>query len=307
MGRRLLPCRSGPSPPAGAPGVSSHERGRPRRGPDGRVRRVRRRGRARRRRRPGSRPRDRAGSRRRGGSRARSPVQSTTVEAGPPWAGPPSRMRSMASPSWATISAASRASGRPEMFAEVVGSGPTPRASARGASWSGTRRPIVGAPPVRAAGSATSGRRGTTTVRPPGQNAAPSAVAAARSRRSSAAWAGVGEEQHDRPCPAGALHLEQALDAARGGERDRDRRRPCRSAAPRSRPPARAATASARPASSSGTTRARHAGTARTERAPCGSLFGQPRRPPLALRGPAPGRASRSIRATPSSASGGAM
>ena len=74
----------------------------------------------------------------------RSPVQSTTVEAGPPRAGPPSRIRSMSSPSWAAISAASRPSGRPERFAEVVGSGPTAAASARGVAWSGTRRPIVG-------------------------------------------------------------------------------------------------------------------------------------------------------------------
>ena len=59
----------------------------------------------------------------------------------------------MASPSWARISAASRASGSPDTLAEVVGSGPTAAASARGAAWSGTRSPIVGAPPVSAAGS----------------------------------------------------------------------------------------------------------------------------------------------------------
>ena len=109
----------------------------------------------------------------------------------------------MASPSWLAISAASRASGWPETLAEVVGSGPTAAASARGAAWSGTRRPIVGAPPVSAAGRSTSGRCGTTSVSPPGQNAA-------RERRGApgaitpiaAAWAGIGEEQHDRPCPA---------------------------------------------------------------------------------------------------------
>ncbi len=81
-------------------------------------------------------------------------------------------------PSWSTIAAASLASGCPDRFAEVVGSGPTAAASARGASWSGTRSPIVAAPPVNTAGSATSARCGTTTVSPPGQNAAASAAAA---------------------------------------------------------------------------------------------------------------------------------
>ena len=72
-----------------------------------------------------------------------------------PPTGPPSRIRSTASPSGATTSAADRASGSPDRFAEVVGSGPTAAASARGAGWSGTRRPIVGAPPVRTGGSVT--------------------------------------------------------------------------------------------------------------------------------------------------------
>ncbi len=66
-------------------------------------------------------------------TRGKSPEQSTTVDAGPPWATPPSRIRSTASPSCARISAASRASGSPERLAEVVGSGPTPRARVRGA------------------------------------------------------------------------------------------------------------------------------------------------------------------------------
>ena len=51
-----------------------------------------------------------------------------------------------------------------------------PGASARGASCAGTRRPTVGmapgasSPPVSAAGSGRSRRRGTTRVSPPGQN-----------------------------------------------------------------------------------------------------------------------------------------
>ena len=83
---------------------------------------------------------------------------------------------------------ASRASGRPETLAEVVGSGPTAAASARGASWSGTRNPMVGVPPVSAAGNGTSGRCGTTTVSPPGQHASASAVAAAPITPIEPAW-----------------------------------------------------------------------------------------------------------------------
>src|SRR6185369_14399295 len=75
--------------------------------------------------------------------RGGSTEQSTIVDGGPPWAAPPSRTRATASPSWSRISAASRASGTPDTFADVVGSGPTAAASERGASWSGTRRPIV--------------------------------------------------------------------------------------------------------------------------------------------------------------------
>ena len=76
------------------------------------------------------------------------------------------------------------------MFAEVVGNGPTARASARGASWSGTRRPIVGEPPVRTSGSPSSGRRPRTMVSPPGQQPAPSATAAGVTTAMSAACAG---------------------------------------------------------------------------------------------------------------------
>ena len=56
-----------------------------------------------------------------------SPVRSTTVDASPPADGPPSRIRSIASPSSASISSASRASGSPDRLAEVVGSGPSAR------------------------------------------------------------------------------------------------------------------------------------------------------------------------------------
>jgi hypothetical protein len=84
--------------------------------------------------------------------------------------------------------AASAASGTPEMFADVVGNGPMARARTRGASWSGTRRPIVGVPPVSAAGHRTSGRWGTITVSPPGQQAAMSAAAADVIVPARAAW-----------------------------------------------------------------------------------------------------------------------
>ena len=74
-----------------------------------------------------------AGSRRRAGAPGGSSVHSTTVEAGPPWAGPPSRTRSTALAELvATMPAASRGSGRPGPLADVIGSGPTAAASARG-------------------------------------------------------------------------------------------------------------------------------------------------------------------------------
>ena len=88
----------------------------------------------------------RPGSPRRGGSSAAHPCsrrRSTRVRHAP--ARHRARDRSP-SPSCATMPAASVASGTPETLADVIGSGPTPRASVRGASWSGTRSPIVGAP-----------------------------------------------------------------------------------------------------------------------------------------------------------------
>src|SRR4029078_2427401 len=126
------------------------------------------------------------------------PVQSTIVEAGPPGPGPPSRVRSTESPSWSRIAAASEASAIPDTLADVVGNAPTPAARARGAGWSGTRRPIVGAPPVRTAGHGTSGRCGTMTVRPPGQNAAASADAAGVIAPAVAARAGTAR-RHRKP------------------------------------------------------------------------------------------------------------
>ena len=96
----------------------------------------------------------------------------------------------MSAPICAAISSASRPSGSPDRFAEVVGSGPMAAASARwGVARSGTRRPIVGEPPVRAAGIATSGRCGTMTVSPPGQKAAPRAAAAGVMTPIVGAWA----------------------------------------------------------------------------------------------------------------------
>ena len=76
------------------------------------------------------------------------------------------------------MAAASVASGKPDTFADVVGSGPTSRARARGASWAGTRRPMVPVPPVSTAGHGTSGRCGTTMLSPPGHAAAARAAAA---------------------------------------------------------------------------------------------------------------------------------
>ena len=133
---------------------------------------------------------ERSGPRRRAGSAAAPPCSRRRSR---PAHRVPDRRRGpgrSTSPSCARIPAASHASGSPETFAEVVGNGPTPRASARGASWSGTRRPIVGAaagqdrrPAARrgAAGPRPSGRRAST---PPQAPPRPACIEPAR-----AAWA----------------------------------------------------------------------------------------------------------------------
>ena len=105
-------------------------------------------------------------------TRGRSPEQSTTVEAGPPRAGPPSRTSSIASPEEcvdlgrvATLGPAGEV-GRGRSAA-ARGRG----ASARGAAWSGTRRPIVGVPGRERLGQPHVRTCRRTRVRPPGQKA----------------------------------------------------------------------------------------------------------------------------------------
>ena len=111
---------------------------------------------------------------------------------------------------------------RRRRLAEVVGIGPTAAASARGASWSGTRRPIVGAPPVSAGGQGDVGSLRDDQ----GEAARPERLGErGRGRRplpDRRRLGRVGEEQHDRPVGRPLLGREQRLDAARRVERDRD-------------------------------------------------------------------------------------
>ena len=163
------------------------------------------------------------------------------------------RSRRRAAP---TIAAASRASGSPETLAEVVGSGPTAAASARGASWSGTRSPIVGG----AAGQ----RRRAADVGPlrddEGQAARPEARRRARRGRrplpDRGRLGGIVEQQHDSLVGRPALGREQALDAAGRRRARRRSRRPCRSAGRRCRRRAGPRPPRPGPPSSSGTIRA---------------------------------------------------
>ena len=129
----------------------------------------------------------------------------------------------MASPSCARISAASRASGSPDTLAEVVGSGPTPRASARGAGWSGHAQPDR----RRAAGqrrrqrdvrALRARRRSARPARTPRRAPRPPGVMTADLR----GLGGIVEQQHDPLVRRPALRREQPLDAARRGERHRD-------------------------------------------------------------------------------------
>ena len=144
-------------------------------------------------------PRARAGSRPSRRIAGGSPVQSTTVEAGPPCAGPPSRMRSMASPSWAEDLAARRAPpARPRRWPRWSAAARRRGRARAGRAWSGTRRPIVGgaarerrrAAAVRAAaGRRRSGRPASRRRRGPSRPAVMTPI----SRR----LGGVVEQQHD--------------------------------------------------------------------------------------------------------------
>ena len=172
--------------------------------------------RGRRRPRRGSRRPAPAGSRRRAGSRrlpgavhdrgGRAAVDRPAVE----------DQRRCASPSARRSPAASRASGSPETLAEVVGSGPRSRARARGASWSGTRTPIVGAP----AGEdpRQDARPGAPGARASARRARTARPAPARAGVTTPSVRGLGRvrEQHrDRLLGRTALDREQPLDGVR--------------------------------------------------------------------------------------------
>ena len=176
------------------------------------------------------------------------------------------------SPSCSRIAAASVASGSPDTLADVVGRGPTSRARARGASWSGTRSPIVAAPPVSTAGH---GRRVAAGRRRSIRRASRAASAAAAGVMTPALGRlrGVVEQQHDPLVGRPPLDREQALDPAR--RRDGDRDAVDRVGRQRDDPAGpQDSTAAARPAVSSGTTRARH------ERASIAAALQPPRRSP---------------------------
>ena len=121
-----------------------------------------------------------------------------------------------------------------------------------------------------------------------------------------AAWAGVGEEQHDRPVRRSPLHLEQPVDAARRVERDAD---PVdRSVGMATTPPARhrraAIPASSRPSAPSADDRGRSRAAAFRR----WSASAARRCEALAARRRGFARTSGSIMvATPSSSTGGAM
>ena len=151
-----------------------------------------------------------------------SPVQSTMVEAGPPSAGPPSSTRSIASPSCATMPAAS---------ARLRGAGDVRRGRRQrpDAASQGPRRVVVR--------HAQADRRAAT-----GQGRRPSNVGALRDHDRQPAWPARGheggcgrrdrrrpgrlgrvvEQQHHGLVRRAAFHVEQSLDAAGRGERHRD-------------------------------------------------------------------------------------
>ncbi len=147
-----------------------------------------------------------------------SPVQSTTVDAGPPRIGPPSMTSATASPSMAATSFASRASGCPDRLADVVGSGPSADASARGAGWSGTRTPIVGVPAASTSGRRTPGWTVSTSVRPPGQKASREDASGGRRDAQTPGLVGVGEQHGHGLLGRPPLRGEQALDGVRQRE-----------------------------------------------------------------------------------------
>ena len=169
-----------------------------------------------------------------------SPDTSTTVEADPPSDGPPSRIELDPIAERPPDLLGIPATGPPERLADVVGSGPRARASVRGASWSGTRRPIVDRPPVRTSGSVTSER----CAQHEGQAARPERRGERVGRRGHhpevASLRHVGEQQHDplvRGPPLDARTGARCLRASRARPPDR---RPCPSGWRPRRPPRRA-------------------------------------------------------------------
>ena len=177
-------------------------------------------------------------------------MQSTTVEAGPPVRRPAVEDRGRcASPSWATIAAASRASGSPETLAEVVGSGPR-------AARQRPRRVVVGHP--HADRRRPAGQRGRQRRRPGAAARRASGRPASRPRRGPRAAGVIAPIAADLVAASARssmipllgralLRREQALDAVRRARARPRCRRPCRSAGRRRRRARRTPIASPRP------------------------------------------------------------
>ena len=247
----------------------------------------------------------------------RAPVQSTTVEGGPPRAGPPSRIEVDALPELGEDLGRVARLGQAGDIGRGRRQRPDGRARAPGARHgpgragrsSGSRRSARRA-------TATSGRCGTTTVSPPGQHASASAVAAGPITPIEAAWAAASSSsmiprsggrrltRNRRSMPPGVVERDgdpvdrvgrQGDDAAaRAGPRS-PRRDP-----PRRRRRVRALMPRPRPRPGSETDPAVRAAVARVASSASRT----------AAAGAAAGGARTSasiIRATPSSASGGAM
>ena len=127
-------------------------------------------------------------------------------------------MSSIASPSWSRISAASDASGRPDTFAEVTGSGPSAAARARGARVIRDPEADGRASAGEFARQASLGALGHHDRERTGPECAGEGLGGGRPGRELPGLAGLGEEQDHRPIGRPSLGCEQPLDRIDVGE-----------------------------------------------------------------------------------------
>ena len=162
-------------------------------------------------------------------------AQSTTIDGRAAVRSPPSRTSATASPSCSTTSprSARRAGRRGSPRSSAAA---RPRREARGAAWSGTRTPIVGAP----VSSSGSGARPCAGAGPassrPGQNASARTRGRGRHRRARLAWR-CRRGAARSPCPAAGAWRRTAARSRRQRVEPARSRRPCRWGG-RRRPPA---------------------------------------------------------------------